>query len=272
MMRYLLSMGVMLGLGGAAWAQDARPQFRFHKGDAVRINCLDPKGMPIPSAICKTTDELEAGIERSSKSIRTGETVSPEGMVGVGHNTPAIVIDVALIQGVGSRVEADRVTLNYGTLKGQAFWVTSRRLRPADEPDPAKPRTPSSVHELSWDPGYRPAVGDSVVLAYKNPATFGMASATLIPKDSDEDSFAPGDGNCLRLAGGTRATVIDSGGILGHLIEVRVTSGPFVGQVGFTSCTQSVRPEVFERVAAGKVAATRRRPSPRLAWCFPTLP
>jgi hypothetical protein len=122
MMRYFLPIGVVLGLIGAARSQDEEPQFRFHKGDAVRFNCINSENrMPTTTPIWKTTDELEESLARQSKAFATGQPFTPEEVVFVGHNTRATVIDLALVRWDGSRIEAERVTLESGTLKGEEF-------------------------------------------------------------------------------------------------------------------------------------------------------
>jgi hypothetical protein len=140
-----MAVGVGLGFLGAVAAGEDDPALRFREGDSVRINMVQANGMPSVVGAFKRQDELEQWWAQADEAEAAGRPISVEGTIGIGHNTPATVASATLIRIGGKRHEVAQVTLKAGTLKGEEFWVSARRLRLAYEPDPVAAPVKASI-------------------------------------------------------------------------------------------------------------------------------
>jgi len=265
MFRCLLPLSLSLALLGSAIAQDK--VIAFHEGDSARVTAPapNPDGTPTFCFIYPTLQAARETLALYTEATRTGKTLSAEGLVAIGHNTRATVRAVESIEVDGKPDQVARVRLESSPLEGGTYWIFTRRLRPADAPDPlAAPPTPRSLRDLFWDPEYKPRDGDSVILASKDSKTRGPAAVTLFPEGGGAaGGRAFGDWNCFAVASATTAVVVKArsplagptGGAIGSLVLVKITSGPFVDQTGSTLDKNLCRPEVFQRAIGPKEIA-----------------
>jgi hypothetical protein len=245
---------------------DSAKSSKLKEGDFARVNRLGPEGLPESSGIYPSLEEARAVGRAFAEQTRTKRPPSIEGLIQVGHNTPARIERISAVDVAGVETPYAQVTLGSGVLKGQRFWIRLDRLRDARGPDPARkalpdepanePKKPISPRDLFWDPEYHPKAGDSAILGMRNVAIGGHDGVILIPTPDVLTALSRrNDLNGLCAASGTRATVLQIGrgqeaanGQAGFPpVQVKLASGPFAGHIGWVLGPQLSRPEVFER-------------------------
>jgi len=134
----LLLVSLLFGFaeGNANGAESAKPAFKA--GDMVRFNSVGPDGVAGMIPVSTSLEDMKTFMARQAEESQASGFRSIEGMVFVGHNTPANVVKLATSQVPGNgAVEFARVTLVAGGFRGQEVWVLASRLRGSNEPDPA---------------------------------------------------------------------------------------------------------------------------------------
>ena len=111
----------------------------LRKGDLVRVNMVTPSGLPALLAVHTTPEGLKRDIRAYIAFQEGGPYPSLEGVVGIGHNTPARIESIASFRLDDEDWPIAEIMIGSGILKGKRSWVTLRRLRAANEPDPARP-------------------------------------------------------------------------------------------------------------------------------------
>jgi hypothetical protein len=124
--------------GGNANGEESATKPAFKTGDMVRFNSVGPDGVAGMISVSTSLEDMKTFMARQADESQVSGFRSIEGMVFVGHNTPANVVKLATSQvprnGV---VEFARVTLVAGGFRGQEVWVSASSLRGSSEPDPA---------------------------------------------------------------------------------------------------------------------------------------
>jgi hypothetical protein len=168
---------------------DSAKSSKLKEGDLVRVNVMDSGRHPAFVMIYPSLEQARAAVLALPKLIREKRISSREGLIQVGHNTPAKIERISMVDFFGRETRYAQVTLGSGGLNGQQFWIPLTALRDAREPDPARmaldvpldapldapadapadePAEPRFSGDVSWDPDYRPKVGDSTVLGSRN--------------------------------------------------------------------------------------------------------
>ena len=114
------------------------PESKLREGDLVRFSSLTPENLPNMIGIFPTIEGAKQFARAFAEQEKNDRVVSFEGILFVGHNTPATVDLVQSFTTEGRDFELARVILTSGPLKGQKYWTGARRLRSAHEPDPAR--------------------------------------------------------------------------------------------------------------------------------------
>jgi hypothetical protein len=250
-------------------------------GDLVRVNRLGPDGLPESSGIYPSLEEARAVGRAFAEQTRTKRPPSIEGLIQVGHNTPATIERISAVDVAGVETLHAQVNLGSGVWKGQRFWIRLDRLCDARRPDPARktlpdepadePKEPISPREVFWDLEYRPEAGDSVILGMRNMTTGGHEGVILVPTPNVMTALSRGtDLNGLCAASGACATVLQvwcspaaaNGQAGGPTVQVKLASGPFAGHLGWVMGPQLSRPEVFERESGRAADPPAGQPEP----------
>lgn len=250
-------------------------------GDLVRVNYLGAGDVPSAVGVYPSLDHVRAVAREFAESARANRLPSVEGLVQVGHNTPARVEKVSGIEVSGREIRYAQVTLGAGLLRGQRLWVRADRLRDAREPDPARKaaREGESLAGamLPIDPLYEARAGDRVVIACYD----GLALADIRRQDrgdsgddavmseivpmlpsrsavqkQQEDIKAgrPGEPGGFGAATSGTAAVVEEA--TSPFLKVRISGGPFDGQSWYVLKPFVCRPAAF--------AEARARPAPSM--------
>jgi hypothetical protein len=231
---------------------------RFKLGEVVRLTGLTPEGAPAPVEIFASPEDAAAGLRRFDEAAQAHRPMPLEDRASAGHNTRAMVHSAATITPTDTPMAIVQVRFLDGPLKDHHFWVTARRLRPDREPDPAIHTGPSI---RPWDPELRPEVGLRVMLlGFREKG--GPQSSALFPGERTlelaiADSELRTDGsdlNVLWVAPGTKAVIwqVPKGG---KVVRVKVTSGPFAGQIHWARPEHLCRLEIYDREVFGRKGA-----------------
>jgi hypothetical protein len=113
---------------------DSTKSSKLKEGDLVRINAF-----PFAYAgIFASPEQVRESAQSLAKLVGTKQIPSTEGLIQVGHNTPAKIERISVVNLFGGETRLAQVTLGSGALRGQRFWIGLNALRDAREPDPAK--------------------------------------------------------------------------------------------------------------------------------------
>jgi hypothetical protein len=255
---------------------DSAKSSKLKEGDLVRVNYLHPIGRPDCVSIYPALEQARAARRASADEVETKRVPSVEGIIYVGHNTPAKIERISAVDVAGREVWYALVTLGSGALRGQRFWIRLDLLRDAREPDPARKALSEDDHLMGSlrpiDPRYQPKVGDRVVVAcYDVDAMYDIrwqnrdnpkASAAVVadtvmilPSEvavaqvrEDFKTVRPiGPGGFALAASGTPAIVELA---TSPFSKVRITSGPFEGQSWYVFRLFLCPPSAFEAAKA----------------------
>ncbi len=160
------------------------------EGQAVRINAVSPDGQLSTAPVFPSLEEALKYDGDVAASNRTHTAPPTEGMVYLGHNTPATILRLhSGVAGDGANQRLIKIRLDGGFLAGREVWTSPRLVRPADQPDPSilsmksavsrrMPRTAADEREARrlregrerWrlDPDFTPHVGDLCYLGVAN--------------------------------------------------------------------------------------------------------
>jgi hypothetical protein len=179
MLSMLLTASMMIGQAPAAAPSALAP--RPARGPA-RVTALAPSGQPGSFTIYADLEEAGRAMRLRALALKAGRDELPEGTLSIAHNTPVTVGRVQDVPVDGRPVSMAEITIGAGPLKGRAFWISARRLRGFNEPDPASaalaaaPPAPAAA-----DP---PSAGSS--LAAKRRAKKQAAYAARLSREARE--------------------------------------------------------------------------------------
>jgi hypothetical protein len=135
--KLVLVSSLLFGFAGGNANGTGSTTAAFKIGDMVRFNSVGPNGAAGMIPVSTSLEDMKAFMARQAEESQVSGSRSIEGMVFVGHNTPANVVKLATSEVPGNgAVEFARVTLAAGGFRGQEVWVLASRLRGAHEPNP----------------------------------------------------------------------------------------------------------------------------------------
>lgn len=107
---------------------------RVSEGQGARIDCVTPDGRLAVTPVFRLLEEAMAYsvLQRDRTDARKQD--DPEGLVLLGHNTAVRVLRLHAWRDDRGRVHAvARVKILGGTLRGEDFWTSAKRMRPDNE-------------------------------------------------------------------------------------------------------------------------------------------
>jgi len=266
--RFLIFATTVLTFGRGAPAQEPP---RFQRGDLIKVNVMGPDRSAGQSWIYATLAEAQDRIRRYREATVSQRPLAIEGAAWASHNSEGILLRTEMVAIGDESIELAEVCFSAGTLRGHCFWIGTRWLRRASDPDQATgfmlrgmPMT-DAARERSWDPEYRPEIGDTVMLVRRGEGLREPISAAVYPgelslrtaADTILGRIPPVAVEMLHPRAGAKATVLDIPRVMpeglesasGLVVKLKITSGAFAGQQCWAFREALCRPEMFERAA-----------------------
>ena len=175
-----LAIVLVLCTSGPVAAQVLGPA-HLREGDAVRVNSVSPEGAPAVLPVFNLLHEARKYGRDLAAANKADRLLKVEGITYIGHNSPATIRRTQSgREDDGTSYNLALIRIEGGVLDGRELWTSVKRLRPADEPDPAveriEPPRVAGRKRATQRPanGPAPIAGDLVLIdVASNPSATG---------------------------------------------------------------------------------------------------